>query len=337
MFCPGCGNENGPDARWCTACGRALPTLHPGAAPAPPPARQTYGGFWKRAAALLIDWVLMLAPAFVLGALIGLAVGPGEGAEKTAEHLGNLAGIVVSWLYYALAESSSWQATPGKRMLGMQVTDLEGRRISFGRASGRFFGKIVSGLTLGVGYAMAGFTDRKQGLHDMMAGCLVVNRGPSLAHAGAAARAADRPAALPPQAPRPDRLRLAAAVTGGLLVAAMLLVAISLPRWHDRETLGRVEELAAIGDQATRAVEVYFHRHDAMPEHIAETGLVISSPQVAGVSLNPTSGVVRVVAAFDPVKNKALLFVPSLDEQQRFTWKCAGEDIPAEYLPEACR
>jgi uncharacterized RDD family membrane protein YckC len=60
------------------------------------------------------------------------------------------------------------------------VTDLNGDRISFGKASGRFFGKIISRLILGIGFFMIGFTEKKQGLHDMIAGCLVVKKAGSL-------------------------------------------------------------------------------------------------------------------------------------------------------------
>jgi uncharacterized RDD family membrane protein YckC len=83
---------------------------------------------------------------------------------------------MVSWLYWALLESSRWQATLGKKMLGLQVTDLEGRRISFARATGRYFGKVISTLLLLVGFAMAGFTEKKQALHDMIASCLVLKK-----------------------------------------------------------------------------------------------------------------------------------------------------------------
>jgi uncharacterized RDD family membrane protein YckC len=82
--------------------------------------------------------------------------------------------IVALWLYYALMESSSKQATLGKLALGIVVTDLNGNRISFGRATGRYFGKIVSGMIFAIGYIMAGFTEKKQALHDMIASCLVV-------------------------------------------------------------------------------------------------------------------------------------------------------------------
>jgi len=61
-------------------------------------------------------------------------------------------------------------------LLGIQVVDLEGRQISFGRASGRHFAKILSTIILMIGFLMALFTQRKQALHDIIAGCLVVKR-----------------------------------------------------------------------------------------------------------------------------------------------------------------
>ncbi len=88
-----------------------------------------------------------------------------------------LAGGVLWWLYFAIMESSAWQATLGKKALGLYVTDYDGRKISFARATGRHFAKILSTLILFIGYMMAGFTARKQALHDMIAGCLVLKKG----------------------------------------------------------------------------------------------------------------------------------------------------------------
>jgi uncharacterized RDD family membrane protein YckC len=79
-----------------------------------------------------------------------------------------------SWLYHTWMESSRYQATLGKMALGIIVTDLYGNRISFARANGRFFGKWISGMVMNVGYLMAAFTEKKQALHDILAGCLVV-------------------------------------------------------------------------------------------------------------------------------------------------------------------
>ena len=81
--------------------------------------------------------------------------------------------IAASWLYEALMESSSYQATLGKMIFGMKVTDLYGNRISFARAMGRHFAKILSGMILCIGFIMVGLTERKQGLHDLLAGTLV--------------------------------------------------------------------------------------------------------------------------------------------------------------------
>jgi uncharacterized RDD family membrane protein YckC len=87
--------------------------------------------------------------------------------------------LAVTWLYHAWMESSEWQATVGKRALGLVVTDMAGQRVSFGRATGRHFAKIITNLVsfgIGLGYLMAAFTAKKQALHDMIAGCLILRR-----------------------------------------------------------------------------------------------------------------------------------------------------------------
>ena len=84
--------------------------------------------------------------------------------------------IFVVWLYYAFFEASAWQATPGKRILNLYVTDVHGRPITFARATLRYFGKMISGLTFMVGYVVAGFTEKKQALHDIIANTLVMRR-----------------------------------------------------------------------------------------------------------------------------------------------------------------
>ncbi len=141
---------------------------------------QPYGGFWIRFLAYLIDSIVLAIGGGILGgilgAMIGLAMGAGGASEDIAlvsSAVGNVVGIVLNWLYSALMESSAWQATLGKKVLGLLVTDLEGRRISFGRATGRYFSKMVSAIILLIGFMMVGWTQRKQGLHDMMAGTLV--------------------------------------------------------------------------------------------------------------------------------------------------------------------
>ena len=153
----------------------------------------TYAGFWLRLVAHLVDGVIVGAAMlilvvplfFLMGGVALFSSFPREvGEHPDPAQIGALlslvfvlAGVAIlgQWLYFAYLESGEKQGTWGKQMLGIYVTDLTGNRISFGRASGRFFAKIISGLIpLGIGYIMAGITERKQALHDMIASCLVL-------------------------------------------------------------------------------------------------------------------------------------------------------------------
>jgi uncharacterized RDD family membrane protein YckC len=128
-----------------------------------------YAGFWKRLIAYVLDTVILFIPLTISAAIVQAIFG-------SDSPLSLLAVIVVCWLYYALQESSAKQATIGKQALGIAVVDLNGQRISFGKASGRFFGKYLSSFTLLIGFLMAAFTEKEQALHDLISGCLVVNR-----------------------------------------------------------------------------------------------------------------------------------------------------------------
>lgn len=121
-----------------------------------------YAGFWERFGAAIIDGIVLIIPQVLINLVM-----PGEVA-------GSLVGIVISWLYYALQESGASQATLGKRAVGIKVTTVSGERITFGQASGRYFGKIISSLILCIGYLMMLWDDKKQTLHDKLAGTLVV-------------------------------------------------------------------------------------------------------------------------------------------------------------------
>lgn len=126
----------------------------------------TYAGFWKRFLAYFIDGIILA----IVGGIITFILNA-IGLKGVAE----LISLLLGWLYYAYMESSEYQATLGKMALQLRVTDLYGNRISFARATGRFFGKIISGFILCIGYMMAGWTEKKQALHDIMASTLVVN------------------------------------------------------------------------------------------------------------------------------------------------------------------
>jgi len=147
-----------------------------------------YAGFWRRCAAAFVDTIVLSASVgaamylvlFVMFAILAtLGNESGDMPPKWDAAVDSIllfVLIIVPWLYSALMESSRKQASLGKLALRIAVIDSQGNRIPFWKATGRHFGKIVSGALLFVGFVMAGVTERKQALHDMMAGCLVVDR-----------------------------------------------------------------------------------------------------------------------------------------------------------------
>ncbi|PXV52895.1 Uncharacterized membrane protein YckC, RDD family [Dyella jiangningensis] len=153
-----------------------------------------YAGFWKRVAAYILDALVLWIPNTVLSSMLGAnkaaeaylqaKLAAGDDPQLALQALDAyfhalwpalIAQTVISWLYFAWCESSAWQGTVGKLALGIRVTDIDGKRIGFGRATGRYFAKILSGFTLGFGFLMVAWTQRKQGLHDMLAQTLVLN------------------------------------------------------------------------------------------------------------------------------------------------------------------
>jgi uncharacterized RDD family membrane protein YckC len=215
VYCSKCGVNLAAGTAFCGSCGTptgtpaqaiARPASSPGyvggssLAPYADPAGLavsrgfTYAGFWLRVVAALIDGVIMSIALCVLFVPLFLLTGMEAHIDAMAQRRGQpdpaiivgfigmilvlaAVSILIQWLYHAYLESGGKQATWGKQALGLYVTDLMGNPITFGRASGRFFAKMVTGMIpLGIGYIMAGFTERKQALHDMIASCLVLRR-----------------------------------------------------------------------------------------------------------------------------------------------------------------
>ncbi len=208
-FCPACGQPALSSA--VPNAGMAAPSSSVGAtvggyAPVVPSAAAPvaygrpvvqYAGFWLRVVAHLIDGIVFGLAFLVVFVPFALMTGlfahlgrihPGDEPRDVGAILGGTfflgiltiagIGLVAQWLYFAKMESSAWQATLGKKALNLRVTDLAGAPITFGRASGRFFAKMITGLIpLGVGFMLAGLTERRQALHDMLASCLVLRDG----------------------------------------------------------------------------------------------------------------------------------------------------------------
>jgi uncharacterized RDD family membrane protein YckC len=166
--------------------------------PAVPYTGPRYAGFWLRVVAYFLDGLIVGIPIGIVIVVIFLGLGgvaymrshlptnmdPDQINANVGQFISAIFGfyalvfgvsILISWLYYAMMESSERQATLGKMALSLKVTDMNGQRLSFGHATGRYFAKLITGLIpFGIGYVLAGFTERKQALHDFIASTLVV-------------------------------------------------------------------------------------------------------------------------------------------------------------------
>lgn len=205
MFCSSCGATVPEGSGFCGSCGRPMVGFSVGQPAAVAagvgtvpivvaPAGTLYAGFWLRVVAAIIDGILLGIPTAVIffiffaSAIPSLMRQPQNPMAVMLTILPRLIllGVVYlagSWLYWALMESSSWQATLGKKALGLYVTDMAGNRATFARTSGRFWAgrgiamvPYLGGLYFLISCIMAGFTERKQALHDMIANCLVMRK-----------------------------------------------------------------------------------------------------------------------------------------------------------------
>jgi uncharacterized RDD family membrane protein YckC len=185
MYCSHCGTQLGETSAFCQHCGQAVGSSVQ--------TRFAYAGFWIRFAAYLLDelilgipFLVVMTAAFFLFGGFRLMVRRSLEGPPGASFIGMMIGVyvvaflfyfVVRWLYYALMESSPRQATFGKSLVSLSVCDVSGRPLSFGHATGRYFAKIVSGMIpFGIGFIIAGFTEKKQAIHDMIAGTMVLQK-----------------------------------------------------------------------------------------------------------------------------------------------------------------
>ncbi len=153
----------------------ASPPTTPSPTPAPVMTDSVqYAGFWLRLVASIIDGIMLTAFSSAISMAM-VSVGAQVFMEEM-QTLGRGLDFMVALVYFVGMESSSKQATLGKMALGLKVTDLNGNRLTPFRSLGRWFAKFLSMFTLGIGYLMAAFTAKKQALHDLVAGTLVVKK-----------------------------------------------------------------------------------------------------------------------------------------------------------------
>ena len=201
MFCQSCGMEVASTYKMCPKCGGKQfgAEMRPDDCTQPIPTTPTesnqpdrgntrdavgrqainsanYASFWHRFGAYFIDsFMLSAIQLILLSPAIGGAVLSGDFEVMIgAAGIMNVINLIVVLLYFPLMHSSKYQATFGKKWLGIKVVDESGQRISIARAFGRFFSCILSVLTFGIGFLMIFFTERRQALHDKIAKTCVV-------------------------------------------------------------------------------------------------------------------------------------------------------------------
>jgi uncharacterized RDD family membrane protein YckC len=304
-------------------------------------------GFLRRLAALMIDGVLLGVATYALLILMLIVVGAGTGGLLTlfeASATGQppsgpllivfvlglyVLPFVMRWAYFTYFTSSAWQATPGKRAVGIKVVDLEGRRIGRGRAAGRWFAAALSYLTFYIGFLMAAFTDRKQALHDLVASTRVVDQWAYTAH--------------PERQQRGVGGCAIAALVGIALFAVVavagMIAAISLPAYQDYASRTRLAPLMDERYALQAAIDEFHFNTDRCPASFDELGIdAPTRPMVAEAQLGeagPGQCSVRwrlggpSAAEFD---GEFLWFTRGEDGG----WTCGGSMADA-LLPPECR
>jgi uncharacterized RDD family membrane protein YckC len=294
--------------------------------------RAAYAGFWRRVAAFAIDYLLALVGSAVLGGLAQVSGLVGDDPRQLS-----LVALAAYFLYCTLLESSTWQATVGKRTLGLKVTNRRGERIGFARAAARFVTKLLSALTLCLGFLLVAVTRRRQALHDLVAGTLVAHDG----------------------TPRRPAWVVAAFAALACAPALAVVAAVALPAYQDFAIRAEVSEGLALASDYRSALEAEWRN---APRAFAELGsesldgaLPRSGRYVESVEI--VSGMIVITygaAAHDALAGSVLTIVPALDAAGTLGWVCgygrppAGfesvfeghmgySDIEQRFLPSACR
>ena len=320
--------------------------------------RGLHAGFWLRVVAWFIDMLILSAIHWVVLLFMGgwLLVPWAMFRGFHAYPMGRLFDtglqpfvIVIGWLYFALCESSRWQATPGKLALNLGVTDEYGRPIGFARATGRYFGKYISALILCIGFLLAAWTERKQALHDLMAGCCVVRKDGLLAwqrrETAAPDLASPASAAAPLARTGMPGWAIALIVIGVcvfvLLPVAAILAAIAIPAYQGYAVRSEVAQGLELTHRARALVAEYIGQRGALPDDNGALGLpkpeAIHARYVSSVRVTGGKVVVTYGNEADLRIRGGHVVIAPMGNPAALHWQCSSPDIRDWYLPRSCR
>lgn len=316
MYCANCGQPLPDGAEVCGKCGSPVGAAH-GIAPAT--AGPVFAGFWRRGAAYLVDSIVLLIPNVVLAM-----------ALQSQEPASSLAQFAMWWLYKSLMESGPRQATLGKLALGIKVTDLNGARISFGRATGRFFASLLSMLILCIGLLMAAFTHRKRALHDFIAGTLVV-RG-----------TADPAEIVEGSGTMPLTAGVWAAIVFFMFIPLTgILAAVTIPAYQDYVVRAKMMEAIHEGSQLKpdAAREIAAYKADPAANGEASHAVTPKSQYITRIVIDKPARAIDVVLDGHKIGalTEAAPRIRWIVAEDGATWSCQATGVPDKYLPAGCR
>jgi uncharacterized RDD family membrane protein YckC len=323
MYCSKCGYNNLPDAEYCLNCDLDLKDDSCGPAQTSS-AIVIYAGLRARLMAAFLD-TLMIG-AFIISGIIVLAIVIAySGRDNIVFHplaLPLFYSFIacVTLAYFLLMESGAQGITFGQRCMNIRVLDTNFSQLTSSRSVALLIARLISLLTLNLGFLTRPFTRHKQALHDLATRTIVLRESESRKIPVAA-----------------TLLVLFYAVMVPLFA---MFATVGLPMYQQQIQKVQIEHGIKRGKDASLAVARFYHNNGRVPASLGDIIKISPSPHVSAVEINPQTGVITVTFS-DRVRkaiiNKHVQFTPALAADKNLIWKCHSEDIEARLLPVVCR
>lgn len=325
MYCTQCGYNNPLSVQYCKNCEIDLRQNSAGSNGSNHAAVLVYAGFWTRFLASFLDLLLIGGGVILmLIAIAGLMIVSGRDNivhNNLAVSIFCFAIAGLSFAYFILMESGEQCATFGKRWMNIKILDTSGSRLNTSRALGRLIVRFVTQLSLLVGFLIQPFTPRKQALHDLLAGTIVVRANES------------------------QKISVMATLLVlffALMVPALALFSTAgLPIFQQYIQKVQLEKGMQVGAKATSAVARFYHNNGRVPAVIADADRYLgTTSHISAIDINQQNGEITLTfseAERKAIRSKHLLFTPAVDTSQSIIWKCHSNDIDTQRLPESCK
>lgn len=325
MYCSQCGYNNPVTVKFCKNCDldlrdESIASARPGNTEI-----LIHAGFWVRFLAAFLDILVLGACVilflFLIAALIAYTGRESLLYDRLALPIFYGVIIFITASYYILMESGESGATLGKHWLNIKTTDTSGKQLTIARALARFVFRIFSFVLLMSGFLIQPFTRRKQAMHDLLARTVVVRVS--------------------------ENRKISVMATLLVLFMALMVPVLAifatagLPVFQQIVQKVQMNQGVRAGNEASLAIARFYRNNGRVPAAIGDTGTKIrTSPHVAGIEINQQNGELTVVfsdTVRKNIRNKHLIFSPTLAADQSISWKCHSPDIEMQYLADICK